>query len=273
MATPPDETAGSRQARRKARTGGQPIKASVIALAIVLVAAGAGAVWRASQDDAEAAPPKSTATTTTKAAPAEFEPYLTATSTLPEIAAYEAPVERAPVVETFSELTEYLVPRTFLVIDQQPGWLQVLLPMRPNESTGWIRESEVTLGESDYDITVSLSTTTVTLRKAGEVILESPSGIGTEETPTPPGRYYITDPVDLRDQPDTGYGEFALGISGYSEVLFEFNGGPGQVAIHGTANPSDLGQKVSNGCVRVPNEIILQIAEQVPVGTPFTVVA
>jgi lipoprotein-anchoring transpeptidase ErfK/SrfK len=145
--------------------------------------------------------------------------------------------------------------------------------MRPNQATGWIRESDVTLGETDYEIVVELSTTTVTLFKAGELVLETASGIGTEETPTPPGQYYVTDPVDLTSEPNGAYGAYALGISGYSEVLLEFNGGPGQIAIHGTTNPADLGQRVSNGCVRVLNETILEIANQVPVGTPFTVVA
>lgn len=192
---------------------------------------------------------------------------------MPEVAAYETPADDAPVVQTFSQLTEYVAPRTFLVVDRRPGWLQVLLPMRPNQTKGWIREGEVALAETDYEITVELSTTKVTLTKAGAVVLETHSGIGTDETPTPPGRYYVTDPVDLTDRPDGAYGAFALGISGYSEVLTEFNGGPGQVAIHGTTNPADLGQQVSNGCVRVPNDVIVQIAEQVPVGTPFTVVS
>ena len=272
MATPPTETPSSRRARARRRARAQTIKATALALAIVVLSAGAGAAWRATREDEKPTVAASTTTTTTTA-PAEFEPYTTATSNVPEIVAYQAPADDAAPVETFSQITEYLVPRTFLVIDEQPGWLQVLLPMRPNQSTGWIRDSEVTLAETDYDITVQLSTTTVTLRKAGDVVLETLSGIGTEETPTPPGRYFITDPVDLTADPNTGYGVFALGISGYSEVLFEFNGGPGQIAIHGTGNLADLGQRVSNGCVRVPNETILQIAEMVPVGTPFTVVA
>src|SRR5918995_5519197 len=174
MAMPPQESPSRRGSRRRGRSRTQTIKAAVLALAIVVLSAGAGAAWRASRDDDTPKVAASTTTTTTAPAP-EFEPYVTATSNVPDIAAYETPVEGAPVVETFAQLTEYLVPRAFLVIDQQPGWLQVLLPMRPNQSTGWIRDSEVTLGQSEYDITVQLSTTTVTLLKAGEVVLESPS--------------------------------------------------------------------------------------------------
>jgi len=64
---------------------------------------------------------------------------------------------------------------------------------------------------------------------------------------------------------------YALGLSGYSEVLFSFNGGPGQIAVHGTNNPSQVGQNISNGCVRVPNDVIVQIADQAPLGTPVII--
>ena len=62
-----------------------------------------------------------------------------------------------------------------------------------------------------------------------------------------------------------------IGISGHSDVLFEFAGGPGQLAVHGTNDPSKMGQNISNGCVRVPNDVILKIANTVPLGTPVTI--
>jgi lipoprotein-anchoring transpeptidase ErfK/SrfK len=43
--------------------------------------------------------------------------------------------------------------------------------------------------------------------------------------------------------------------------------------VHGTNNPGEVGQNISNGCVRVPNDIIEQIAMQAPLGTPVTIVA
>ena len=56
-------------------------------------------------------------------------------------------------------------------------------------------------------------------------------------------------------------------------MLKTFNGGPGQIAIHGGAFDSNLGQDVSNGCIRLLNEAILQIATTVPLGTPVEIVA
>ena len=117
----------------------------------------------------------------------------------------------------------------------------------------------------------SLADHRVSLYKDGQEILSSPAVIGADRTPTPLGNYYITDPVDLRSRPGGAYGAYALGLSGYSEVLFEFNGGPGQIAIHGTNNPELVGQNVSNGCIRVPNDIIVEIARQAPLGTPVVI--
>ena len=107
--------------------------------------------------------------------------------------------------------------------------------------------------------------------KDGAEVLESGTVNGAPRTPTPPGTYYITDPVDLRSSPNGGYGAYALGISGFSEVLFEFNGGPGQLAVHGTPDPSQVGSDISNGCIRVPNDIIVEIAKQAPLGTPVII--
>ena len=48
-------------------------------------------------------------------------------------------------------------------------------------------------------------------------------------------------------------------------------GGAGQVGIHGTNDPSSIGQDVSHGCIRVPNEVISQLNELLPLGTPVVV--
>ena len=85
--------------------------------------------------------------------------------------------------------------------------------------------------------------------------------------PTPTGTFYFTDPVDLHSQPNTAYGVFAYGLSGHSDVLTEFGGGDGQIAIHGTNDPSGIGHDVSHGCVRVLNEVIEQVSK-LPLGTP-----
>src|SRR6266540_3409758 len=218
---------------------------------------------------------KAAAPTTTAAAAAQPQASVTATSKVPEITAYQDPVETSQAVTKLSDKTEYGLPRTFLVTDQasHPGWLHVLLPVRPNGSNGWIKASDVTMGTTDYEIRIELGAHKLTLLKLGQPVLDSGVVIGAGKTPTPVGKFYVTDPLDLHSQPNAGYGVFALGISGYSDVLTSFKGGPGQLAVHGTSNPGQVGQNISNGCVRVPNDIIEQIAAQAPLGTPVTIVA
>ena len=63
---------------------------------------------------------------------------------------------------------------------------------------------------------------------------------------------------------------FAIGLSGHSNTLSEFNGGDGQIAIHGTDDEGTIGQDVSHGCVRVSNDIILKLAK-LPLGTPVVI--
>src|SRR5262249_61625553 len=110
------------------------------------------------------------------------------------------------------------------------------------------------------------------LRNFAQRFLQSGVVLGADKPPPPPGTFYVTDPLDLHRQPNAGYGVFALGISGFSNVLTSFKGGPGQLAVHGTNNPAQVGQNISNGCVRVPNDVIEKLAFQAGLGPPRTIV-
>jgi lipoprotein-anchoring transpeptidase ErfK/SrfK len=277
MAGPPPRSGPSTPSARSARRSHRSrIRAAIAAGVALVVALGAVGAWLLVRDDAKATPRKTAAApTTAPAAPSKPAPAVTATTKVTEITAYQDAVESSQPVTKLSNTTEYGLPRTFLVTDQtsRPGWLNVLLPIRPNGASGWIKASDVTLGSSDYEIKIELGAHKLTLYKLGQPILESGTVNGKEKTPTPPGSFYITDPVDLRETPNTGYGVYALGISGYSNVLTSFKGGPGQLAVHGTGNNDEIGKDISNGCVRVPNDIIMQLALQAPLGTPVTIVA
>jgi lipoprotein-anchoring transpeptidase ErfK/SrfK len=174
-------------------------------------------------------------------------------------------------VTTLPKQTEYLLPRTLLAFDQYQDWLHVYLPTRPNNSTGWIKASDVNISNPlEWQIRVSLADHRLWLFRNGVVEYETGVAIGTAQYPTPTGTYYITDPVDLHTTPNLGYGVFALGLSGHSDVLTEFGGGDGQIAIHGTNNPGDIGQDVSHGCVRIVNEAIERLST-LPLGTPVVI--
>jgi lipoprotein-anchoring transpeptidase ErfK/SrfK len=55
-------------------------------------------------------------------------------------------------------------------------------------------------------------------------------------------------------------------------VLQEFDGGPGQIAIHGVMNLGGTpGTAVSHGCVRLDNHNIRWLAARIMTGTPVTI--
>ena len=73
--------------------------------------------------------------------------------------------------------------------------------------------------------------------------------------------------------PDDAVGPFgpgAIGISAFSEVLTGWTQG-GPIAIHGTNRPDLLGRAVSNGCIRVRNDLLRQLFDRTLAGTPVTV--
>src|SRR5690606_22269819 len=105
----------------------------------------------------------------------------------------------------------------------------------------------------------------------GTAVFEAPVAIGTAETPTPVGVFYVTDPIGPFANATGVYGAYAIGISAFSDVLDEFYGGPPQVAMHGTNKPELIGQSVSNGCIRMANDDVLALADLVDLGTPVIV--
>jgi lipoprotein-anchoring transpeptidase ErfK/SrfK len=72
--------------------------------------------------------------------------------------------------------------------------------------------------------------------------------------------------------PCGAYGPYAFGLSGFSDVLTNINGGNGIIDLHGTDEPARVGTDVSHGCIRLPNADITELAGQPPVGTPVTIV-
>jgi len=164
-------------------------------------------------------------------------------------------------------------PRVFLVeTGPADGWVEVSLPIRPNGSTGWVRAGALELTVLDYAIFVDLSDRRLRLEQGDETVLETEVAVGSPHNPTPTGNYFVTDIVQLAD-PGGPWGPFALGLSAFSDTITEFNGGDGIIGIHGTNRPASIGEPVSLGCVRVPNEIAAELAELVKLGTPVEIAA
>jgi lipoprotein-anchoring transpeptidase ErfK/SrfK len=163
-------------------------------------------------------------------------------------------------------------PLVFLVKERGGDWLNVYLPVRPNGSTGWVRAADVTVVSNRYSIDIALGAHRLVVHNGEEVVLDEPIGVGTAQTPTPGGVYYIKELLQPPD-PNGPYGPYAYGLSGFSNVLDEFKGGDGVIGIHGTNDPEAIGTDVSHGCIRLRNEAILQLVPVLPLGTPVHIAA
>lgn len=149
------------------------------------------------------------------------------------------------------------------------GWLEVMLPGRPNGSTGWVHTGRVDLYMVTDKVVIDLSDRELTYYQNGVEQLSTTVAIGTSHNPTPTGVFFVTDLVDI---PGGGpWGPAALGLSARSDTITEFNGGDGIIGIHGTNKPGSIGQAASLGCVRLPNELIIELRGLVSLGTPVEI--
>jgi lipoprotein-anchoring transpeptidase ErfK/SrfK len=198
------------------------------------------------------------------------------TATTSSVAVYPAPDTTSngtgPVKLHLSNPNQDGAKLVFLVTAKLPGWWQVLLPVQPNGSTGWVRASQVTASTTPYQIVVSRGAHTLTLYKSGAVIATEKVAIGTSDTPTPGGRFYLAELLKPPN-PNGPYGPYAFGLSGFSTTLASFDGTKPVIGLHGTNQPQLLGQDVSHGCIRLSNDAITRLAGTVPTGTPVSIVA
>lgn len=149
-------------------------------------------------------------------------------------------------------------------------WLEVLLPGRPDSHTGWIERRATTRLFTKWRIIVTLSTRQVDVFWDGRPAATFEAVVGKPSTPTPTGHFFVEENVKMAaGLPGAPY---ALALSARSNVLQEFEGGPGQTAIHGTNNIGGVpGTAVSHGCIRLDTPAITWLAARIGPGTPVTI--
>lgn len=257
---------------------------------VSLVAAGCGIIDRAE----DAAPPTTTttSTTTTTVAPTTSTSTTTTTTTttvpvdphetfvaniVPEIEYLDAYVEPdgEPAVFEFAVTnpTFFGNPLSLMITDRTDDgeWLKVQIPVRPNGTEAWIPAEHAEITSHRFSAEVNLTARAVTVWDGSDVVVETTAVIGKPATPTPLGSFFVNDLVEKWDT--SAYGPYILSLSGFSEALDTFGGGIPVIAIHGTNRPELMGGAHSNGCIRIPNEIVRVLADTVPIGTPVDIVA
>jgi lipoprotein-anchoring transpeptidase ErfK/SrfK len=260
-------------------SGGTPHQRSLRVLAVsVLLAAvtvAIGAKEWIGDGQATAEPTTTTVAPTTTSTAPQPRPQVPVETTLAtgngSIPAYDAPNGKGLGSIGFW----YGYQMTMPVIERQPGWLRVRTPERPNQSTAWVRESDVALSSTPYRIVIHRGQTNVTVYEKGFPLFTIPAGLGKASTPTPLGSFF----VGVIESGSGGYGPIILDTTAHSEAIQSWEGsGDAVIALHGPISASSdariatTGTYISNGCVR------LHRADQerlsiIPLGTPVDIVA
>ncbi len=149
-------------------------------------------------------------------------------------------------------------------------WVKVLIPVRPNGSQAWVRASDMTFRRLRVRVVVDLSDRRLYVYRKGRRIASFPVAVGAPSTPTPRGRFALAEEIQTGD-PSGFLGPIVMPLTSFSNVLNEYAGGNGRVAIHGTSQPSLIGQRVSHGCIRMTNADIRRLSRWVRPGVSVTV--
>ena len=183
-----------------------------------------------------------------------------------------SPNIHARKIETVDSLRPLTRVRTVLpLLGHAAGkpWVRVRLPGRPNGHTGWIRAWQTRWASTEWHIRIDVSSRRVVVFRHGRVERRFSAVVGNPWTPTPTGHFFVEEPVAI---PNDHGGPFALATSARSNVLQEFDGGPGQIGLHGTNGLSGaLGTAASHGCIRVSTGAITWLAERIGNGVPLNI--
>jgi lipoprotein-anchoring transpeptidase ErfK/SrfK len=192
-----------------------------------------------------------------------------------QVDARVAPDSNAHVVATLPVATPLTKAPMTLPVLQTAGsgngeWVRVRLPMRPDGATGWVPADAGSGASTPWEIVIHRSKRRAVVFHDGTAQESFSVIVGKRSTPTPLGTFFVVEKLHLA--PGVAEGPWALATSAYSDVLRNFDGGDGQVALHGTTGlTGQLGTFASHGCIRFEPAAITWIANRVGPGTPVII--
>jgi lipoprotein-anchoring transpeptidase ErfK/SrfK len=190
-----------------------------------------------------------------------------------DLPARARPDSAAPVVGVVPDGSKYYGVPTVAWVEQVSSdgrWGRVQIPYVSPRRNGWIPIQGLERRTTWVSVRVDVSRRRITVSRRDVELFSAPAAVGAPSSPTPPGRYFVTDRVPFY----VGHylGSFAFGISGIQPNLPAGWSGGNQLAIHGTSNPSSIGQAVSAGCMRVAEATLAKLKNLLALGTPVVVV-
>jgi lipoprotein-anchoring transpeptidase ErfK/SrfK len=173
------------------------------------------------------------------------------------------------VLASVRATTEFGSSTTLAVAARRGHWLGLTSTDLPNGSLGWVRSADPALKAhaTHISLRIDLSRRRLELRDGRKVLRRATVGIGRPGSPTPTGRFSITDKLQGATY-GSFYGCCILALSGHQTNTPAGWQGGNRLAIHGTDNPGSIGTPSSAGCLHADAEDLKVLMRKVPLGTP-----
>jgi hypothetical protein len=169
-----------------------------------------------------------------------------------------------PVVARVSSRTEFGSPQTFAVTRVLPGRrYRVVSTLLSNGRLGWIDAAPGTfaLSRARVSLEIDLSAGLLRVRRGARVVRTIHVGTGAGATPTPVGRFALTDKLDGAAYSPV-YGCCILALSAHQTHLPSGWTGGDRIAIHGGSTAG----AVSTGCLHAEMSDLRYLMRVAPLG-------
>jgi lipoprotein-anchoring transpeptidase ErfK/SrfK len=175
---------------------------------------------------------------------------------------------KGAVIARVDARTEFGSPQTLAVAERRGRWLGVTTSVRPNGRLAWVdgrSGDKLQRRHTRVSLRVDLSRRRLDLREGGRTRRSVRVGLGAPGSPTPPGRFAVTD--KLSGAPYGGaYGCCILALTGHQGRPPSGWSGGTRLAVHG----GDVAG-ASAGCVRADTRTLRILMREVPLGSPVSI--
>jgi hypothetical protein len=174
------------------------------------------------------------------------------------------------VVAHLRPKTEWGSPTVVWAAQRRGRWLGVVSTAVGNNRIAWLdaRRDRPRMWRSPYSLHADLSARTLELWRGSRVVKRMPIGIGGPNTPTPTGRFSVTDKL-IPERGLSYYGCCLIALSGRQPHLRPGWAGGDRIAIHG----GSVGGAASAGCLHAPDADLRRLMKVIPIGTPVYIEA
>jgi hypothetical protein len=169
------------------------------------------------------------------------------------------------VVAHLRPTTAWGSPTIVWATERRGRWLGVVSTATGNNHVAWldVQRDKPLMWRSKWSLHADLSARTLELWRGSRVARRMPIGIGGAATPTPVGRFSVTDKL-IPARGVSYYGCCLLALSGRQPHLRPGWAGGDRIAIHG----GSVGGAASAGCIHANDADLKRLMKVVPIGTP-----